>query len=166
MHVVTLKDVLLTHVTYTFEEEAWQPPLAAAVEGLTSTQAAWKPAPDRHSIWQIVRHVIHWKRGTLSAWDGTRPVLRDGLPTEYARDLARTDWQEASGEERAWQDDVRALHEISRAFRQRVEAMDDAALIRPFPGEDMPTVLRVLRMATHDAYHAGQIRYLRALQGA
>ena len=34
------------------------------------------------------------------------------------------------------------------------------------PGEDMPGVLRVLRMATHDAYHAGQIRYLRALQGA
>jgi len=29
----------------------------------------------------------------------------------------------------------------------------------------MPTVLRVLRMATHDIYHAGQIRYLQASQG-
>lgn len=33
MHVVTLKDVLLTHVTYTFEEEAWQPPLADDQKG-------------------------------------------------------------------------------------------------------------------------------------
>lgn len=27
-------------------------------------------------------------------------------------------------------------------------------------------VLRLMRMATHDIYHPGQIRYLRALQGA
>ena len=55
---------------------------------------------------------------------------------------------------------------VSEEIRRRVEAMPEAAFLEPFPGEDMPAVLRLLRMATHDIYHAGQIRYLRALQGA
>jgi len=164
--MVTIKDLLLNHLEYTFEKEAWQPSLAMAIEGLTATQAAWKPGPQRHSIWQIVRHVLHWKRGTLAAWDGVRPVFQAGAPTEYAHEIARSDWQEVAGDEAAWQADVRALHEVSKVVSERVRAMDEDDLQRPFEGEKMPTVLRVLRMATHDIYHAGQIRYLRALQRA
>ena len=65
----------------------------------------------------------------------------------------------------AWHADITALEDVSRRIKERIQAMDADALQRPFPGEDMPAVLRVLRMATHDPYHAGQIRYLRALQG-
>jgi len=161
---VTIKDLLLNHLDYTFEKEAWQPSLAIAIQGLTSKQAAWRPGPQRHSIWQIVRHVIHWKRGTIEAWDGVKPVVRAGAPTEHARELERTDWQEVSGDETAWQADVRALHEVSMAIRERIQAMNEDDLQRPFEGERMPTVLRILRMGTHDIYHAGQVRYLRALQ--
>ncbi|HTD48416.1 MAG TPA: DinB family protein [bacterium] len=164
--MVTIKDLLLNHLDYTFEKEAWQPPLATAIQGVTSTQAAWKPGPQRHSIWQIVRHVTHWKRATLEAWDGVKPMFRAGASTDYANEVARTDWREASGDEAAWQADVRALHEVSKGVRERIQAMSEDYLQQPFEGEKMPTVLRVLRMATHDIYHAGQIRYLRALQGA
>jgi DinB superfamily len=68
-----LKDLLLTHLDYTFEKEAWQPSLAMAVRGLTAAQAAWRPGPNRHSIWQIVRHVTRWKQATLAAWRGAQP---------------------------------------------------------------------------------------------
>jgi hypothetical protein len=44
-----------------------------------------------------------------------------------------------------------------------VERLTAGEILRPFPGEEMPVMLRLLRMATHDIYHAGQIRYLRAL---
>jgi len=65
-----------------------------------------------------------------------------------------------------WEADVRALHDVSPAIRERAKNAEAEVLLRPFPGEDWgPAVLRVLRMATHDIYHAGQIRYLRALQG-
>ena len=159
---MTLKDLVLDHLTYTYEKEAWQPSLAMAVEGLTALQAAWKPAAERHSIWQIVRHVTHWKRSVLEAWDGN--------PMDY-EELERTDWPEASGDDAAWQADAPELHRISQEFRRRVEALDDKALSQPhvpYKGKAewaQPLGIRLVRMATHDIYHAGQIRHLRALQG-
>jgi hypothetical protein len=79
----------------------------------------------------------------------------------------RTDWQEVSGTDADWQTDVRALKEVSHAVEERAKALDLERLLQPFPGEEFgPAVLRVFRMATHDVYHAGQIRYIRALQGA
>jgi hypothetical protein len=163
---VTPKDLLLHHLEYTFEKEAWQPSLAMAIEGLTPTQATWKPSLNRHSIWQIVRHVTRWKRATLEAWVGTHALYRaDSGPTEHSFELERTDWQDVSGDDGDWRRDCEALHAVSRTIAERLVTLDATGLLEPFPGEDMPAALRLLRMATHDTYHAGQIRFLRALQG-
>ncbi len=164
---MTPKDLLLNHLDYTFEKEAWQPSLAMAVQGLSAAQASWRPGPNRHSIWQIVRHVTHWKRATLEAWEGTQPLFSGRQVTDRFDEVMRTDWHDVSGTDADWEADVRTLHDISLAIRERARNAEAEDLLRPFPGEDWgPGVLRVLRMATHDIYHAGQIRYLRALQGA
>jgi uncharacterized damage-inducible protein DinB len=157
---MTLKDLVLNHLEYTFEKEAWQPSLAMAVDGLTARQAAWKPAAERHSIWQIVRHITHWKQAVLAALEGN--------PGDHEA-LERTDWAEASGDDGVWQADVRTLHAVSRRLIEIARASDEAGLSRPvatakgYP--DQPLALRLTRTFTHDIYHAGQIRYLRALQG-
>ncbi len=157
---MTLRDLVLDHLDHTFEKEAWQPSLAMAVEGITARQAAWKPAPQRHSIWQIVRHVTLWKDGVLAALEGD-------LAEEQA--LEKMDWQEVSGDDVAWQADVRALHEVSRKLKARAMAASEDALSRLVPTykgyPDQPLAQRLVRTFTHDSYHAGQIRYLRALQG-
>jgi uncharacterized damage-inducible protein DinB len=158
---MTIKDVLLRHLTYTFEVETWQPPLAEAVKDLTAGQAAWKPGPERHSIWQIVRHITLWTQGVLEAWDGHPPDMKA---------IEARDWGEATGDDAAWQADVRALHDVTAKIKARVEASDEAFLEGKMPSyqgvRDQTAVLRLLAMATHDVYHAGQIRYIRALQGA
>ncbi len=157
---MTLRDLVLDHLEYTFEKEAWQPSLAMAVDGLTARQAAWKPGPQRHSIWQIVRHVIHWKRGTLAALDGNPPDLEA---------LDKSDWPEIAGDDAAWQADVRELHTVSEQLKRRVAAASDEdleGLIPTYRGlRSQVMAIRLMRTATHDIYHAGQIRYLRALQG-
>ncbi len=79
--MLTLKTVLLHHLEHTFEKEAWQPSLRMAIDGVTAKMAAWKPGPQRHSIWQIVRHLSRWKQATLGAWDGTRPLFQSGRDT-------------------------------------------------------------------------------------
>jgi uncharacterized damage-inducible protein DinB len=158
---MTLRDLLLDHLDHTFEKEAWQPSLVMAVEGIDAAAAGWRPAPQRHSIWQIVRHVTHWKRAVLEAWEGRSPDFEA---------LERSDWQEVSGDDPAWQEDVRALREVSERIKERVQALDDAALssaIITYAGfPDQPAAIRLARMATHDSYHAGQIQYIRALRGA
>jgi uncharacterized damage-inducible protein DinB len=158
---MTLKDLLVDHLTYTFEREAWQPPLGEAIEGLNASQAAWKPASERHSIWQIIKHVILWKQSLLDAWDGK---VQDFKAVEAL------DWPDASGDDKAWHDDIARLTEISMEIKRRVASLDDegvAAAIPTFTGlRDRPLALRVMHAATHDIYHSGQIKYLRALQGA
>ena len=155
----TVKDLLLEHLEYTFTKEGWQPPLAHAVGGLTAEQVAWKPDPERHSIWQIVRHVLHWKRGVLQAWDGD--------PPDYEA-MSVADWGEADGDQAAWEADTAALHDVYANFRRRLQTASDADLAaerawyRGAPPR--PIANRILHAFTHDIYHAGQIQYLRALQ--
>jgi len=157
---ITTRDLLIFHLDHTFEKESGQPSLAQAVAGLTSGQAAWKPSPARHSIWQITRHVAHWKKAFIAALDG-HPVEYDGWN--------RRDWQEIAGAQQEWEREVAHLHAVSGEVRARLDGFDDEGLSRSikwythsrFP---RPIATRFLTLATHDIYHAGQIQYLFALQ--
>src|SRR2546427_12204190 len=163
---MTVKDILLHHLEYTFEKEAWQPSLAMAIDGLTAKQAAWKPAPERHSIWQIVRHVAHWKQATLGAWDGTRPLFSpESGDTDYYREAERTDWRDVSGDEAAWWRGCDALRPGSSRVTARTGALAAGAFLEPVPGRDMPAVLRLLRLATPGTHHPRQNPYLRGAHG-
>jgi uncharacterized damage-inducible protein DinB len=157
---MTVRDLVLDHLTYTFEKEAWQPPLSGAIDGLTAEQAAWKPSPERHSIWQIVRHVILWKQGVLDALQGKVPDYRV---------MEKADWEEVSGDDAAWLADAQTLRRLSQRVKRRARTAGGAAMSRKAPTyqgvPDQALAIRLTRMATHDAYHAGQIQYLRALQG-
>jgi len=159
---LTLKELVVDHVHTTLYDEAvqWQPPLSGALRGLTAAEAAWKPAPARHSIWQIVRHLILWKRGVLQAWDGRPP---DGVQ------LAAGDWQEVAGSDADWGRDRQTLLDVSAEFLARAQELDDAGLSRRIvwykSGWSQPLAMRLVRSTTHDIYHTGQIMYLRALQG-
>jgi uncharacterized damage-inducible protein DinB len=160
---LSLRELVVDHVHTTLYEEdwQWQPSLSRALEGLTAAQASWKPGPERHSIWQIVRHLILWKRAVLNAWDGRPP---DGQELEVG------DWKEVAGSEADWAKDRQTLLEISREFLTRAERLSDTELSRHIvwykSGGTQPLAVRIVRTTTHDIYHSGQIRYLRALQGA
>ena len=64
------------------------PSVLEALEGLTAVQAAWKPSPDRHSIWQIVDHLAKSKEWEREMIDGQQPAA----PT----------WDDPSGDDAAW----------------------------------------------------------------
>lgn len=158
--MLTMKDLLVTHLEYSFEKEGWQPPLWMAVQGLTAEQGAWKPSPERHSIWQIVRHVVWWKRGVLKAWAGDPPSNET---------LVEEDWKEVKGTQAEWVADVNALRETYEEFRSRLLAADEEGLQRTLrwyeqAGQSQAVGLRLIHVFSHDLYHAGQIQYLRALQ--
>jgi hypothetical protein len=73
------------------------------------------------------------------------------------------------GDERAWQADLERLRAAHRRFEERLRSTTEEALsatIEPYQGRPgYPAAIRYARTATHDTYHLGQIRYLRALQG-
>ena len=158
---MTVKEVLVYLLEYTYErKDGAYPPLTSAVAGLTSGQASWKPTPERHSIWQIVRHMTHWMDAGIDALAG-RPHVNE--------DLERSDWAAVSGGEEEWQADLARLQQGYRRFKERLQSMSEedlAAMIEPYQGMSRyPTAIRFIKTATHDTYHIGQIRYLRALRG-
>jgi hypothetical protein len=66
----------------------------------------------------------------------------------------------------AWEADVRRLIEVSKQLIGRAASATDETLLAPLPqrgGRSLAFAL--LDLAAHDAYHAGQVRQLRALQG-
>lgn len=129
--------------------EAWESGLWAAawsksVDGLTAAQATWQPGPGRHSIWQIVEHLIFWRGVVLK-----RAAGGDG-PTE-AEVAAGNFPQPTIASEAAWADLCQRFAASQRAVAMGIESGSD---LDRFP-----------YLTAHDAYHMGQINYLRAMQG-
>jgi uncharacterized damage-inducible protein DinB len=143
------RDTLAEWWDEAFHEGVWWAPWRQAIEGLTAEQAAWSPAPGRHSIWQLCNHMIFWHEYFVHRNEGGAPVTED--------ELERLSWQDpADTDEEAW----RATRERFAATHARVRA---ALATRDTPPPKPQLDLRYLLF--HDSYHIGQVMYIRALLG-
>lgn len=133
---------------------AWHASLLDALDGVTPEQARWRPGPDRNSIWDLVRHLAHWKRALLAAWE-TGDLDHDAWE--------RTDWAPVP-EDAVWEDDLRTLVDVSRRLAATLAAGGDALFEEGQVGFRGSVLHNAMHVATHDAYHAGQIRLLLRLQ--
>lgn len=128
-----------------WSEGAWAAAWSKSLEGLSAEQAAWSPAPGRHSIWQIVLHMVFWRESYL------RRVATGERHTP--EELARLNFPEITdAAEAAWA-------EARRRFEDTQQRMS-SALREPDPKHDV-----LASFYPHDAYHFGQINYLRAMLG-
>lgn len=150
------------------ETSRWHASLARATEGLSAEQAAWRP-PGTHvggeegaphnCIHDIVRHLTHWKELVLTTLEPG--WTREQFRAHAARDWP-PDWPHDGGD---WERDRRALLDVSAALADAVAALGDDGLAGSPAAGGGPRWRNLMNLATHDAYHAGQIRLLRALQG-
>jgi len=126
-------------------EGLWAASWHKSVSPLTAAQAAWTPAPGRHSVWQIVEHMIFWRE------DNLRRLAGGGKPTP--EQLASGNFPViADTSEAGWRGTV---SRFERSHRQIADAIAD----------ERNPLDRVQYLLPHDCYHCGQINYLRALQG-
>ncbi len=128
-----------------WSEGLWAASWSKSIEGLTAPQAAWSPAPGRHSIWQIVLHMVFWRESYLKRLETGEKHTED----EYKR-LNYPEITDVS--EGAWAEARRRLADT--------QARVGAGLRNPDAKHDVLTYF-----LPHDSYHMGQINYLRAMQG-
>lgn len=143
--------LLLEIIDEAYEKRAWHGPnLRQSLRGVTAKDAAWRPAPGRHNIWEIALHAAYWKYVVRRRLRGDR---RGSFP------LAGSNWfvRPASLTEKAWQLD-RALLDLEHR-KLREAALELAGASR----RKIPSAL-IFGVAFHDIYHAGQIRFLRRLR--
>lgn len=127
--------------------------LAEIVADLDAESAAHRPGADGHSLWQMVHHVRIWLEIARCRIDGE----------DLACDLAEgEDWPEVTDRSpEAWRATTAALEEAHRSLHAKVRAMTDAELGNPVSGSD-PTVRGlILGILQHNAYHGGQLSWLK-----
>lgn len=151
--------LLLTLIDQAFDHQSWHGTnLRGSIRGLSVSDAAWRPAPNRHSIWEIVVHAAYWKytvRRRLLA------EAKGSFPLKGSNWFPRPTKGKTAAEE--WNSDVKLLVEVHRSMRESVSQLTDADLQHQPPGSKVSNLTLITGIASHDLYHAGQIQLLKRL---
>ncbi len=135
-----------------YEKKTWHGPnLKQAIKGITAKQAAWRPAPGRHNIWEVTLHAAYWKYAVRRRIDGGK---RGSFVLKGSNFFSRP--EKGKLNEAAWSADKKLLEREHRALHMTVaKVLRTARAARLLP--------QLYGVAFHDIYHAGQIRLLRRL---
>ena len=148
---------LLSILDQAYDRRSWHGTnLRGSIRGLSLRRAAWRPAPGRHNIWELVVHAAYWK---YAVWRRLTGGDRGSFPLKgsnwFERPLEMTD--------RAWRSDVALLEQGHKSLRKAVATLPAAVLHRKADGGKETNFSLISGVAAHDLYHAGQIQMLKRL---
>jgi hypothetical protein len=147
-----IAELVLALLDEAYEKKTWHGPnLKQAITGVTAEQAAWRPGPGRHNIWEEALHAAYWKYAARRRIDGGK---RGSFALKGSNFFPRP--EKGKLNEVAWCEDKALLEREHRALRETIAK----ALQTPRAAKFLRSMYGV---AFHDIYHAGQIRLLRRL---
>jgi len=145
----TLRSVLLEQLRTTHSEKDWFVPINVAVEGMTAEQANWKEGSSgNHSVGQLTYHLLFWNSRELAKFKGEPEQKFSGNNDETFNNF----------DAKKWADTTKQLDQVMTDLEKIVETADDAKLASW--GSE------IAHIGTHNAYHVGQIIFVRKLQGS
>lgn len=144
----TLRGVLLEQLHSTHDSEEWFVPLHVAVADLTAQQAQWTPPGGGHSVGQLAYHLWYWDTRALQRLKGEKLLPYDGNNNDT---FAKFDAAQ-------WSDLQKKLDAVMTDWETTVQTADEATLEK--------NASLIAHIGTHNAYHIGQILYVRKLEGA
>lgn len=144
----TLREVLLAELKSTHNSEEWFVPANIAVKGLTAEQASWKDGKGNHSVGQLAYHLVFWNRQSLAKLRGEKPEKFSGNNEETFDNF----------DSKTWNETVQQLDQVLSDLEKWVESADEEKL------KDAAQTLT--HISTHNAYHIGQMIYVRKEQGS
>jgi hypothetical protein len=149
--------LLLTILDQAYNRKSWHGTnLRGSIRGLSMEQAAWRPTPGRHNIWELVVHAAYWKYAVWRRLTGSR---RGSFPYQGSNWFERPH----AATQAAWREDVVLLDRMHAELRRAVERLSVRDLDRKAAGRPTSHVFVVTGAAAHDLYHAGQIQVLKRL---
>lgn len=143
----TLRGVLLEQLKTTHDQEDWFVPISVAVDGLTAEQAQWTPGKNGHSVGQLAYHIWYWDARALNDFKGVANPKFDGNNNETFDNFTAAQWDDL----------VKKLNQVMADWETAVGQADDKKL-----AENASLIAHV---GAHNAYHVGQILYVRKLEG-
>ena len=145
--------LVLAMLDEAYEKKTWHGPnLRQSLKGVAAKQAAWRPAPGRHNIWEVMLHAAYWKYAVRRRIEGGK---RGSFILKGSNFFARPEKGKLT--DAAWSADKNLLEREHRALRATI-----AKLLRTTRSARFMNQL--YGVAFHDIYHAGQIQLLRRLR--
>jgi uncharacterized damage-inducible protein DinB len=145
---VTLRSILLEQLRTTHNSKDWFVDVNTAVAGLTPEQASWKQGAGNHSVGQLAYHLVFWNERELQKFKGQKQEQFSGNNEETFDKFDAKQW--ASIQQR--------LDQVMTELEKVVENADEKQL-ESWASE-------IAHIGTHNAYHTGQIVFVRKLQGS
>ena len=128
-----------------------------ALRGVSHQVAAWKPAPERHSIWELVLHLAYWKYAV-------RRKLEGGPRGGFPRKPSNFPRMPEPATTAAWKEDRELLAREHTALVAAARTLDLKLLDEPVSEKGPHRYLdMIFGVATHDIHHVGQIQLLKRL---
>ena len=150
--------LLLEIVDQAYVKKAWHGPnLKGSIRGLTAKDAAWRPAPGRHSIWEVVVHAAYWKYAVRRRIRGDK---RGSFALKGSNWFRRPDLQT----EEAWKRDIELLEREHAIMLDAISELSPSQLYESARGSKTSNAVLIYGIACHDVYHAGQVQLLKRLQ--
>ena len=144
--------LLLALIEEGYSKKTWHGPnLRQSIKGISAERAAWRPAPDRHNIWELTVHAAYWKYAVRRKIEGGK---RGSFVLKGSNFFALP--EEGKATEAAWKADRDLLENEHQALVGAIRRV----LAAPRAKKLLPALYGI---AFHDVYHAGQIRLLRRL---
>jgi uncharacterized damage-inducible protein DinB len=136
-----------------FSGNAWHgPALREVLTNVTAEQAATRPLPAAHSIWELVLHIEVWAHAALEATKGT-PMPKI-VGTEQ-------DWRSPGKSAAAWASTQAVLFATGEQLAQAIEGFSDDRLKEIVPGRKYDFYYLFHGIVQHSLYHGGQIALLK-----
>tara|TARA_R110002050_G_scaffold92566_1_gene193714 strand:+ start:232 stop:858 length:627 start_codon:yes stop_codon:yes gene_type:complete len=142
-----VKALLVHQLKNTHTNQEWFVPTKTAIEGLTPEQSNWKDSTENHSIGELVSHLIFWNEINLKAFKGEKV-------SEFNEDNKETFMKNSAVD---WEFAYRRLDSIQTEWERLTENATDEQIKEWSP--------EIANMASHTAYHTGQIIYIRKKNG-
>lgn len=132
--------------------DAWHgPSLQEALSGLTAEQAAAKPLPNAHSIWEIVSHITGWENVFRRRLEGEKQAAEP-----EAGDFPRVE----DSTERAWQNALSDLETEHEKLLSVISRLSEQSLGENVAHRDYSVRFFLNGIIRHYVYHTGQIAIL------
>jgi len=145
-------NLVLALLDEAYLRKTWHGPnLRQSLKGVSAKQAAWRPAPGRHNIWELALHCAYWKYAVRRRIEGEK---RGSFALKGSNFFARPEKGKAI--ESTWRADLALLEREHQALEAAIRRALKTARAKKL----LPAMYGV---AFHDIYHAGQIRLLRRL---
>jgi uncharacterized damage-inducible protein DinB len=134
------------------EGGAWHgPALREILAGVTAEQAAARPIPNAHTIWELVLHITAWENVFFQRLAGTpsdEPEEGDFPPVDKTDAVA-------------WEQALAKLESTHERLMKTVSSLSDSDLTKNVAGKEYSVGFMLRGIALHHVYHAGQIALLK-----